>query len=143
MERKVTIYANTVRIAVQVRSKLSNRGNLTDFSISIAVPDRVQGETVEISRGSGQYDALKRTIQWTVKELPKGESFMVSAQAQLWPVTGRRTETENMRFPVLLRCLSADDQISSVELRAVAAEGHPSTVSFTRAFSFRLLHRLP
>jgi hypothetical protein len=142
LERKVTIYANTVRVAVQVRSKLSNRGDLTDFTVSIAIPERVNGSTVEVLRGEGMYDDLKRTIKWTVDDLPKGESFMVSAQAQLW-TNSTKEDQDHLKFPVLLRCSSELDQISTVEFRAVEAFGFPSSVTFRRSFSFRLLHRLP
>lgn len=125
-----------------MRSKLSNQGDMTEFTIAIAVPERVNSETVEVSRGDGVFDDLKRTIKWTVPDLPKGESFMVSAQAQLWS-SARSEDHVNLKFPVLLRCHSDVDQISNVELRAVEADGFPSTVSFSRTFSFRLLHRLP
>jgi hypothetical protein len=136
------MFGNAVRVAVQVRSKLSNNGDITDFTIAVAVPERVNGETVEISRGSGVYDDLKRTIKWKVGKLLKGESFMVSAQAQLWS-SATKEDQVTLKFPVLLRCSSLDDQISNVELRAVEADGFPSTVSFNRSFSFELLHRLP
>lgn len=136
------MFGNAVRVAVQVRSKLSNNGDITDFTIAVAVPERVNGDTVEISRGVGVYDDLKRTIKWNVGKLPKGESFMVSAQAQLWS-SATKEDQVTLKFPVLLRCSSLDDQISNVELRAVEADGFPSTVSFNRSFSFELLHRLP
>jgi len=142
VERKVTVHSSTVRVAVQVRSKLTNRGDLKDFTIAVAVPDRINGDTVEVIRGSGIYDDLKRTIKWSVNDLLKGESFMVSAQAQLFP-TSTNEEGDQLKFPVLLRCSSNDDQISTVEFRAVETEEYPSSVSFSRSFSFRLLNRLP
>lgn len=142
MERKVTIYGQTVRVALQVRSKLSNNGDLTDFTIAVAIPERVNGETIEITRGTGVYDDLKRTIKWSMEDLPKGESFMVSAQAQLW-TTATNEDQVLLKFPVLLRCSSNFDQISNVELKAEEADGFPATVSYSQIFSFRLLHRLP
>lgn len=135
------MYQSTVRIAVQVRSKLSNKGDLHDFTIVVALPERVNAETVEVVRGEGSIDELKRTIKWTVPDLVKGESFMVSAQAKLW--TAVTTDDKSLlRFPVLLRCSSSFDHISSVEFRATEADDFPATISFTKTHSFRLLHRL-
>lgn len=136
------MYSTTCRVAVQVRSKLSNKGDLGDFTIAVAMPEHVDGDTVEVLRGDGTYDELKRTIRWNMKELPRGESFMVSAQAQLWsPLSD--DEQERVRFPVLARCSSTKDQISSVDFRATEAEDHPASVTYYGTKSFRLLHRLP
>ena len=136
------MFEQTVRVALQVRSKLSNNGDLSDFTIAIAIPERVNAETIEVTRGEGVFDDLKRTIKWSVPFLPKGESFMVSALAQLWsPVTNE--DQMLLKFPVLLRCSSNFDQISNVELKAEEADGYPSSVLYSQNFSFRLLHRLP
>lgn len=136
------MYEQTVRVALQVRSKLSNHGDLCDFTLAIAVPERVNADTIEITRGDGVYDKLKRTIKWTVPYLPKGESFMVSVLAQLWSTVTNEDQIL-LKFPALLRCSSSFDQISSVELGAEEAAGYPSNVSCSQSFSFRLLHRLP
>jgi Adaptor complexes medium subunit family len=136
LERKVTVTETSCRIAVQVRSKLSNRGNMEDFTIAVAVPECVNGESIEIVRGEGEYDELKRAILWKLPELEKGESFMVSAQVKLWePAT-------EIQFPVMLRCSSSADQISNVEFKVTAAEGYPSSITCNTTHSFRLLHRL-
>ncbi len=137
LERKVTISGDQCRIAVQMRSKLTNHGNLHNVTIAVAVPECVNGATMEIVRGEGDYDELKRTILWKLDELPKAESFMVSAQAKLWDAN-----TAEIQFPVLLRCSSNTDQISDVEFKVTAAAGYPSSITFTTTHSFRLLHRL-
>jgi Adaptor complexes medium subunit family len=136
LERKVTVSGVLCRIAVQVRSKLTNNGNLQNFTVAVAVPECVNGASVEIVRGEGDYDELKRTIIWKLDELQKGESFMVSAQAKLWE------PTEAIQFPVLLRCASVSDQISNVEFKVTASSGYPSSITFNTTYSFRLLHRL-
>jgi Adaptor complexes medium subunit family len=136
LERKVTVSGLMCRIAVQVRSKLSNNGNLHNFSIAVAVPECINGSSIEIVRGEGEYDELKRTIIWKLEELQKGESFMVSAQAKLWE------SATAIQFPVLLRCSSITDQISDVEFKVTAASGYPSSITFNTTHSFRLLHRL-
>jgi hypothetical protein len=114
---------------------------MKDFTIAVAVPESIDGESVQVLRGSGEWDELKRTIKWKAEELPKGESFMVSATCQLWSAIPKE-DHHTIRFPVLLRCSSADDKISSVQFRATEAEGHPATVVFSKQHSFRLLHRL-
>jgi hypothetical protein len=136
LERKVTIGGLMCRIAIQVRSKLSNKGNLKNFTIAVAVPECVNGASMEIIRGEGDYDDLKRAIIWKLDELPKGESFMVSAQAKLWE------PANDIQFPVLLRCTSAADQISDLEFKVAAAAGYPASITFNTTCSFRLLHRL-
>ncbi len=114
---------------------------MEDFTIAVAIPECINGDTVESSRGDGVYDDLKRTIKWTVPELPKGESVMVCAQAQLWTSISD-DERDRIRFPVLLRCTSDVDKVSTVDLRAVEADGFPAVVSFSKIHSFRLIHRL-
>lgn len=139
LERKVTVLDTSVRVAVQVRTKLTNNSDLEDFSIAVAVPERVDGESIEILHGDGEYDKLKRMIKWKLPILNKGESFMVSAQGQLWKA---REGVEDIRFPVLMRCRSSADQISSVSFEAVEADGYPSALTANMTRSFRLLHRL-
>ena len=139
LERKVTVHEKSCRIAVQVRSKLTNLGDMEDFTIAVAVPERIDGSSVEILRGDGEWDELKRTIKWTLASLNKGESFMVSAQASLWK---ELEGDEDISFPVLMRCSSTVDHISAVDFRVVQADGHPSSINFQKTNSFRLLHRL-
>ena len=142
MERKVSVHGNVCRVAVQVRSKLTNLGDLEDFTIAVAVPERVKGSTVKVVHGDGVWDELKRTIKWKVERLPKGSSFMIAAQAQLWSPIASTGDKQTIRFPVLLRCSSSCDKVSSVEFQATEAEGHPAAISSTSFHSFRLLHRL-
>jgi hypothetical protein len=141
VERKVSVHGNVCRVAVQVRSKLTNSGDLEDFTIAVAVPEKVNGGTVKVVHGHGVWDELKRTIKWKVDKLQKGSSFMIAAQAELWsPIVA--SEKHTITFPVLLRCSSSCDQVSSVKFQAYEAEGHPASVSCSCIYSFRLLHRL-
>ena len=139
LERKVTIHEDSCRIAFQVRTKLSNRGDLRDFSLAVAVPEKVDADSIEVLRGDGVYDGLKRLIKYKLASLAKGESFMVSAQAKLWKALG---DDEDIHFPVVMRCTSSEDQISEVDFSAVEAPGQPSSLTVHKAHSFRLLHRL-
>jgi hypothetical protein len=139
LERKVTVQDTSCRLAVQVRSKLTNSGDIEDLTIVVAVPERVNGDSIEISRGEGVWDELKRTIQWKLKALETGQSFMVSAHAKLWKPA---QEDDDIRFPVVLRCSSAADLISTAAFEVTPVEGYPAHLSTTRVKSFRLLHRL-
>ena len=139
LERKVTIHEDSCRIAYQVRTKLSNRGDLKDFTLAVAVPEKVDADSIEVLKGDGVYDGLKRIIKYKVAHLPKGESFMVSAQAKLWNAL---KDDEEIHFPVVMRCTSSEDQISNVDFNVTEAPGQPSSLSVHKAQSFRLLHRL-
>lgn len=139
LERKVSVQGTMCRVALQVRSKLSNLGDMEEFTIAIAVPEHIDGSTVEIQRGDGVWDDLKRIVKWRLKSLNKGESFMVSAQAKLWKPQDDSCE---INFPVLLRCTAAADQISTAEFEIAQDKDNPSSVTISRSNAFRLLHRL-
>lgn len=139
LERKVTIHEDSCRIAFQVRTKLTNQGDLRDFTLAVAVPEKVDADSIEILRGDGVYDGLKRLIKYKLASLVKGESFMVSAQAKLWKALG---DDEDIHFPVVMRCTSSEDQISGADFSVVEAPGQPSSLTIHKAQSFRLLHRL-
>jgi hypothetical protein len=139
LERKVTIHEESCRIAFQVRSKLTNAGDLRDFTLAVAIPEKVDADSIEVLRGDGVYDGLQRLIRFKLAGLEKGESFMVSAQANLWKALG---DDEDIHFPAVMRCSSSEDQISSVDFTAMEAAGQPSSLTVHKAHSFRLMHRL-
>lgn len=139
LERKITIHETTCRIAVQVRSKLSNLGDMKLFTIAAAIPDQIDGSTISIMRGDGVWDDVKRTIMWRLPSLNRGESFMVSAQIGLWKPL---EDDESLHVPVLVRCSSPVDQVSSIDIQVKEVDGHPASTTFNKTQSFRLLHRL-
>lgn len=139
LERKVTIHEDSCRIAFQVRTKLTNQGDLRDFTLAVAIPEKVDADSIQILRGDGVYDSLKRLIKYKLAYLVKGESFMVSAQAKLWKALG---DDEAIHFPVVMRCTSREDQITAMDFSVVEAAEQPSSLTVHKAQSFRLLHRL-
>lgn len=146
LEQKVVRSKNKIQIAVQVRSKLSNPDDLSDFTIVISIPGRINGNSVAIVSGEGQWDRWKRCITWEMDQLPKGQSFMVSAKCTLDELAGDSVDEANdntgLKFPVMLRCRSKD-QITSTRFQAAEASGHPASVSSSTADkSFRIVHRL-
>jgi hypothetical protein len=133
-----------VQVAIQVRSKLSNRSDLSGFSIGLAMPVQALGSSVEVLTGEGTFDELKRSVTWSLGNLPKGASFMVSARFKIDDACEpeKPLDLNEMNFPVMLRC-SSQDQISSAQFQAVEASGYPASVSYsTQAQSFRMIHRL-
>lgn len=142
VERKVTRNGNRIRIAVQIRSRLDNLGDMKDLTILVAVPEKVNGNTVEITRGKGAWDDIKRTIKWKVPHLVKGESTLVVAEAQLW--NAPTDDEDETPFPVLFRCSSVFDPISQMEWKLAQVSGTPAHISaLPSKHTFRLLHRLP
>eukprot|EP00559_Dactyliosolen_fragilissimus_P000575 CAMPEP_0184866472 /NCGR_PEP_ID=MMETSP0580-20130426/22496_1 /TAXON_ID=1118495 /ORGANISM="Dactyliosolen fragilissimus" /LENGTH=274 /DNA_ID=CAMNT_0027366173 /DNA_START=176 /DNA_END=1000 /DNA_ORIENTATION=+ len=127
-------------VAIQLRSNMNNKGNLKDIVLAMSVPPTVIGNTLKVIRGDGQYDTLRRVVKWTLQELPKGESLMVGAHVK---VLSTLYSDELPNFPVILRCTSAEDIISSVKVDATSVRGSPATLALKKMYSCRLLHRLP
>lgn len=131
------------QIAVQLRSNLNNIGSLKDITVAVAVPPTVIGKTISIGAGpgNGEYDELKRVIFWKVRELNQGSSMVFTAEAS---VTSTILVDDLPRFPVLLRCKSIQDTISSIQVDCKQIDAaHPITLNVSLERSFQLLHRLP
>lgn len=142
MERKIIRNGTRVRIAVQIRSRLDNQGDMKDLTILVAVPEKVNGSTIQVQRGQGCYDELQRTIKWKIPHLIKGQSELVVAEADLWkaPQSGE----DETPFPVMFRCSSVNDSMSCLEWKVAQVSGSPAHMTTATAkHTFRLLHRLP
>mmetsp|Transcript_32170 Transcript_32170/g.68082 ORF Transcript_32170/g.68082 Transcript_32170/m.68082 type:complete len:368 (-) Transcript_32170:144-1247(-) len=143
---------NTCRISVQIRSNLSNRGDLSNFSIIAAIPTTLQGDTLKVTRGDhGVWDANKRIITWKIGNLPHGESCLVSAEAEISkPIAklmyeNRFTKSlaeEKIHCPILVRCLSEEDQVSDLTLSTKALKNAPAMIVQHKKVSYQLLHRV-
>jgi hypothetical protein len=125
---------------------LSNPDDLYDFTITISIPGRINGNSVVIVSGEGEWDRMKRCVTWELDHLSTGQSFMVSAKCSLDEFSGDSTAKANdnagLKFPVMLRCRSKD-QISSTEFQAVEASGNPAAVTSSIVEkTFRIVHRL-
>jgi hypothetical protein len=131
------------KIAVQIRTNLNNVGSIRNITLAMAVPPTVIGSTLSIASGpgAGEYDELKRTIRWQVDELQQGSSIVFDAEVL---VASTLLVDELPKFPILLRCNSVEDTVSSVIVDCQQLdENHPVTLSVTTQRSFQLLHRLP
>jgi len=132
---------SSVHVDIQVRSNLNNTGDLADFTLAVPIPSVIDGKSILLTKGEGAYDELKRVVKWKRATLPRGESFLVGFEAQ----TVRNSPTSSVqssKLPILLRCRSVEDKISTMEVDATAVVGHPAAVHTARSTSFRLLHRV-
>mmetsp|Transcript_6304 Transcript_6304/g.11907 ORF Transcript_6304/g.11907 Transcript_6304/m.11907 type:complete len:309 (-) Transcript_6304:145-1071(-) len=131
-------------VAVQIRSNLNNIGNLKEITLAVAVPPTIIGKTIRIvpGPGNGEYDDLRRVILWKMKELNHGSSIVFSAEATV--VTSKLLMDDLPKFPILLRCKSTEDTVSSIQVDCKQLDvDHPITLNVTMERSFQLLHRLP
>mmetsp|Transcript_22326 Transcript_22326/g.45932 ORF Transcript_22326/g.45932 Transcript_22326/m.45932 type:complete len:365 (-) Transcript_22326:202-1296(-) len=152
---------NKCRISVQIRSNLGNHGDLANFMIVVAIPNTVQGSTLQVTRGPGTYDNIKRIVTWKIGNLAKGKSNLVSVEAELSSAvakllvdkkstlkdaviatTNNKIIQEKVTFPVLVRCSSDLDQISDLSLDAMDLDSVPASIVLQQTRSFRLLHRV-
>lgn len=131
-----------MRIAVQIRSRLDNAGDMKDMTILVSVPEKVNGATLQLARGNGVWDELKRTIKWKFAHLVKGQSELVVAEADLWNAPG--VDEDETPFPVMFRCSSISDSITSLDWKVAQVSGSPSHLTAAAIKrDFRILHRLP
>ena len=132
-----------VHVDVQVRSNLNNEGNLANFAIAVPCPTFIDGASILVTKGEGAFDELKRVVKWKRTDLTRGESFLVGFQANLAEGVDNEAEAKATRtVPILLRCMSKEEKISTVEIDATAVSGHPAAVHKVKKSSFRLLHRV-
>ena len=132
------------QVAVQIRTNLNNVGSLREITLIMAVPPTIVGKTIFIISGDGStgtYDELKRVIRWSVKELKQGSSISFGVESM---VTSTCLVDEMPKFPIMLRCTSVEDTVSSMQVECKELDGnHPVALNVVRKRSFRLLHRLP
>ena len=151
LQTKASIHNHTTcRISIQIRSNLSNKGDLHDFIIVLSIPSSLQENTVKITRGlNGEVDEMKGIVTWKIGHLGHGKSNLVSIEAELNDTSfdmlgslGAEALVERIDFPVLVRCSSGMDQISDVVLKCGSLDECPASVAVQVVKSFRLIHRV-
>lgn len=154
VQSKTAVKSTTCRTSVQIRSNLSNKGDISNLVIIIAIPNTLRGETVHVTRGKqGVWDATKRIVTWKVGNLPHGESYLVSAAAEVSSAVanlmneGLNDATsvirEKVHCPVLVRCSSEVDKVSDIRLSVMPLPDVPSSIArVDHVTSYRLLHRV-
>jgi hypothetical protein len=172
------------KVVVQIRSNLNNIGTLKDINIALAIPPTVIGKTLTITNtegeekesrdadgneiGNGRYDELKRVVRWTIPELSRGSTVAFGVEVMVAKAPNIYVGKDDLpRFPILLRCSSIQDTVSSIQVDcrelknnaavdgvgAIVGSGSGSTmaadanssiiIDVVTQRSFKLLHRLP
>ena len=101
VKSRVQVTDDVSRVGFKVRANPSNLESLNNMAILIAVPPFVEGEAVKMSRTGGVWDAMKRTICWTVDKLDPGEVLEIQAQFQSGNL--KSLAQVDLQFPVLVR----------------------------------------
>lgn len=154
VQSKATLRGNICRVGIQIRSNLSNNGDINDLSISIPIPNTMQESTVKITRGAdtGSWDDCKRMVTWKIGTLAHGQSVLVSVEAEISHTMAKLLEdddlsstkfNEKMQCPVLVRCSSSSDTLTDFALSASPWMEDPTNLSLQQDQSYRLLHRVP
>lgn len=138
---------NYCRVGIKVRSNPTNKHNIKNIAILLAVPPDVSGETMKMSLVGGVWDPMRRIIIWSSPSMKSGETIEFQLQFEYTP-------TNNLlpRFPVLVRCDSSDDQLSDVEIQVggqtyydgnglTHLQQGPSPFKMNLSTSYRLFHR--
>jgi hypothetical protein len=154
VQSKMAVKSTTCRMSIQIRSNLSNKGDISNLTIIVAIPNTLRGETVLVTRGKqGVWDATKRIVAWKIGTLPHGESCLVSAEAEVSSTVANlmhepqhdatKVIKEKVRCPVLVRCSSEVDQVSDLRLSAIALPDVPANIArVNQVTSYRILHRV-
>ena len=107
---KVRVGGNLCRVGVKVRSNPTNKKNIKNVAILMAVPPDVSGETMKMSLRGGVWDPMRRIIIWSAPSIKSGETVEFQLQFEYTAVSNLLPA-----FPVLVRC-DADDQLSGVQI---------------------------
>lgn len=143
IDTEVVRKGNLCKIVVKVQSKrnVHTKGTLEDMVVAMAVPPTVIGKTLKIVSGDGKYDSLKRIVKWSVNKLESGETLRFEAEVTV--AKGVIHEQELPKFPIVLRCISKEDTVSSIEVNIEQMKNHPVSLNVVQHRSFKILHRLP
>merc|ERR1712154_270487 len=117
-----------------------------------AVPLEIDADTLNMSKAhDGYWDKMKRLLVWSVPELKSGRVFELHVQCGFMEedtstttatTTAKKGSNKNPNFPVLVRCSSFRNQLSSIELVVNHVDGAPtSPVVLSQSQSYRLVYR--
>jgi Muniscin C-terminal mu homology domain len=139
VQTKVKVDAGICRVALQISSNPNNEAPLSDLTIVMGAPNFVRGETLATQPAGGVWDKSKSTVVWCVSELGSGEKFQLQARFEL--EKGNHT-TNDLNFPVLVRCQCLHVQLSDVEFEVSdSSADSPVDIIMKVARRYRLSHR--
>ena len=106
----------------------------------LAIPPHVNGRSGKLSRKGGLWDELKRTISWTVEEMPPGQALEIQAQFEILEADANTSMGRSPKFPILVRC-EYESLFSSVEIKVDYHDSLSKPVLVELENSARVLHR--
>mmetsp|Transcript_398 Transcript_398/g.568 ORF Transcript_398/g.568 Transcript_398/m.568 type:complete len:408 (+) Transcript_398:207-1430(+) len=110
---KVRVAGNFCRVGVKVRANPTNKKNIRNVGILMAVPPDVSGETMKMSLRGGVWDPMRRIIIWSSPMMKSGQTIEFQLQFEYLAASVSK-QSHLPLFPVLVRCDGIDDQLSDV-----------------------------
>ena len=114
---KVRLSGDYCRVGIKVRSNPSNKRNIKNVSILMAVPPDASGETMKMSLRGGVWDPMRRMIVWSFPVMKNGETIDFQLQFEYCASPSGAACDELPRFPILVRCDAEQTQLSDVEIQ--------------------------
>lgn len=108
--------------------------------IMLAIPPHVNGRSGKLSRKGGLWDELKRTVSWTIDEMPPGKALEIQAQFEILEADHNTSMGRSPKFPILVRC-EYESLFSSVEIKVDYHDSLSKPVHMGLENSARVLHR--
>jgi hypothetical protein len=131
----------TIVVKIQAKKNTHSKGTIENILVAMAVPPTVIGKSLKINSGHGVYDDLKRIVKWNVSKLENGNTIHFEAEAKVAnKIIGERDVPS---FPIILRCSSKEDTVSSIEVNVEPMKNQPVSLNVIQHRSFKILHRLP
>lgn len=147
---KVRIAGKYCRVALVIRTNPSNKQDMKNIVVMLAVPPDVDGDTIRMSRKGGVWDAMKKIVTWVFDDqLDTSGGIDMQLQFELVASSyGIGIESEHLvtpKFPVMVRCDAFDDHLSGIDIELQPIEDGIDGIQ--KLFkpkvdrSYRLLHR--
>jgi hypothetical protein len=139
LKTKINKKEDRCRVGIRLRANPQNKYELTDIFVMIVLPLHIDGENVTMSRKGGVWDEMKRTLTWTIKELPAGD--IIDIQAQFRCYNGVLLSMDEWsKFPVLARC-NGDITFSRINMNSDYTEKGSVPVELEVERSATVLYR--
>lgn len=124
----------------KIRANPANLTPLKRVVIMLAIPPHVNGRSGKLSRKGGLWDELKRTISWTIAEMPPGQALEIQAQFEILEGDANNSHARSPKFPILVRS-EYENLFSSVELKVDYHDSLSKPIQVELENSARVLHR--
>ena len=128
------------RVGFKIRANPTNQASLKRIVIMLAIPPHVNGRSGKLSRKGGLWDELKRTVSWTIEEMPPGQALEIQAQFEILDGESASNLTLSPKFPILVRC-EYESLFSSVEIKNDYHDSLCKPIQMELKNTARVLHR--